>query len=213
MIFSKVSFKSSTFCINQKIFKCFIPIKTGYCFFNIFSICLAVIPYFADIMWWEGYTNVNLTKNIIVMAFFKYRDINSVFRNYICISTKYKIDAWHRVIYNMSRLISNLWISSWWCVRQSGSWPTELIISFFHRFKPRALKSPKIIEQIQISSFKFLRSKSKFTQKFSNSSLFWLGERYIQVKIHFSLCERISVTKQLSKVQTSSHLIRGICSL
>ena len=142
-----------------------------------------------------------------MIAFFKYRDINSVFRNCICISTKYKVDA------VMSRLTNNLWISSWWCVRESGSWPTELIISFFHRFKPRALKSPKIIEQIQISSFKLLRSKSKFTQKFSNSSLFWLGEQHIQVKIHFSLCERISVTKQLSKVQTSSHLIRGICSL
>ena len=98
-------------------------------------------------------------------------------------------------------------------VRESSYWPTEFVISFFHQFELRALKSPVIIEQIGISSFILLRSKSKFTQKFSNSSLFWLGERYIQVKIHFSLCERISVTKQLSKVQTSSHLIRGICSL
>ena len=28
------------------IFKCFIPIKTGYWFFDIFTICLAAIPYF-----------------------------------------------------------------------------------------------------------------------------------------------------------------------
>ena len=130
MIFSKVSFKSSTFCINQKIFKCFIPIKTGYCFFNIFSICLAVIPDFADIRWWERYANVNVTKNNIVMAFFKNRDTNSVFRNYICITAKYKIDAWYRVIYNMSNFINNLWISNWWCERESSSWSTELVLSF-----------------------------------------------------------------------------------
>ena len=185
-------------------------IKTGYCFFDIFSICLAVIPYFVEINWWEGYANVNLTKNNIAMAFFKNRDINSMFRNYICISTKYKIDTW--VIYNMSRFINNLWISSWWCKRVS-SWPTELVISFFHQFELRALKSPVIVEQIGISSFILLRSKSKFAQKFSNSSLFWLEEWDIQVKKHFSLCERISVTKQLSKVHISSRLIRGICSL
>ena len=81
------------------------------------SISLVVIPYFTDIRWWVGYANVNLTKNNIVMAFFKNRDINSVFRNYICISAKYKIDAWYRVIYNMSNFINNLWISSWWCER------------------------------------------------------------------------------------------------
>ena len=98
-------------------------------------------------------------------------------------------------------------------VRESSSWPTELVISFFHQFELRALKSPVIIEQIGISSFILLRSTSKSVQKLSNSSLFWLGERYIQVKNHFSLCERISVTKHLSKVQISSGLIRGISSL
>ena len=98
-------------------------------------------------------------------------------------------------------------------VRESSSWPTELVISFFHQFEQRALKSPVIIEQIGSSSFILLRSKSKFAQKFSISSLFLLGERYIQVKKHFSFCERIFVTKELSKVQISSRLIRGICSL
>ena len=103
------------FCINRKIFKCFRTIKTGYCFFDIFMICLAGIPYFVEINWWEGYANVNLTKNNIAMEFFKNRDINSMFGNCICISTKYKIDTW--VIYNMSRFINNLWISRWWCKR------------------------------------------------------------------------------------------------
>ena len=98
-------------------------------------------------------------------------------------------------------------------VRDSSSWPTELVISFFHQFELRSLKSPVIIEQIRISSFILLKSKSKFIQKFSNSLLFWLGEQYIQVKKHFSLCEQISVTKQLSKVQISSLVIRGIWSL
>ena len=40
-----------------------------------------------------------------------------------------------------------------------------------------------------------------------------LGEQYIQVRKHFSPCERISVTKQLTKVQILSLLIRGISSL
>ena len=38
-------------------------------------------------------TNANLTKTNIVMAFFKNRDINFMFRTYICISTRYKIDT------------------------------------------------------------------------------------------------------------------------
>ena len=70
-------------------------------------------------------------------------------------------------------------------VRESSFSPTELVISFFHQFELRALKSPVIIEQIGISSFILLRSKSKFTQKFSNFSLF----RDIQVKknvFHFA---------------------------
>ena len=98
-------------------------------------------------------------------------------------------------------------------VRESSSWATELIIAFFHQSELRALKSPVIIGETGIYSLILLRSKSKFTQKSSNSLLFWLGEQNKQVKKHFSLCERNSVTKQLCKVQISSRLIRGICSL
>ena len=35
----------------------------------------------------------------------------------------------------------------------------------------------------------------------------------MHVRKHFSFYERISVTKQLFKVQRSSRLIKGICSL
>ena len=48
-------------------------------------------------------------------------------------------------------------------MRESNSWHTDLVISFFHQFELQALRSPMIIEQIGISSFILVRSKSKFT--------------------------------------------------
>ena len=55
-------------------------------------------------------------------------------------------------------------------VRESIYSPGVLVISFFHQPEQRALKSPVKMEQIGNSSFVLLRSKSKFTQIFSNSS-------------------------------------------
>ena len=55
-------------------------------------------------------------------------------------------------------------------VRESISWPGVLVISFFYQPEQRALKSPVTMEHIENSSFILLRSKSKFTQKYSNSS-------------------------------------------
>ena len=92
----------------------------------------------------------------------------------------------------------------------SSSWPTELVISFFHQFELRALKSQVIVEQIGISLFILLRSKSKFTQKKIKFFIIFAEERYVQVKKHFSLCEQIRVTKQLSKVHISSRLVRNM---
>ena len=43
-------------------------------------------------------------------------------------------------------------------VRKSSSRPADLVISFFHHFKLRALKSPVAIERIGNSSFISLRS-------------------------------------------------------
>ena len=62
-------------------------------------------------------------------------------------------------------------------MRESVSWPGVLVISFFHQLEQRALKSPVTMEDVGNSSFILLRSKSKFTQKISNSSQLWLGER------------------------------------
>ena len=87
------------------MFYALFQLKLDIAFFDIFSICLAVDRYFVDINWLEGYANVNLTKKNTVIALLW--DINSMFRNYVCISTKYKIDTWHRVIYNTSSVKCN----------------------------------------------------------------------------------------------------------
>ena len=55
-------------------------------------------------------------------------------------------------------------------VRESICWPGVLVILFFHQKEEQALKSPVAMEDVRNSSFILLRSKSKFTHKFSNSS-------------------------------------------
>ena len=55
-------------------------------------------------------------------------------------------------------------------VRESICWPGALVILFFHQKEEQALKSPVTTEDVRNSSFILLRSKSKFMQKFSNSS-------------------------------------------
>ena len=133
-----------------------------------------------------------------------------MFRNYIGISRKYKIDKCHRVTYSMIRVICEHSADD---VIESSSWPLELVISFFHQFELQAVNSPVTCEQIGSSLFTLLRRKLKFTQKLSNYSWSRLRQQYIQVKKHFSLCEQISVTKKVSKEQISSCLTRGMCSL
>ena len=133
-----------------------------------------------------------------------------MFRNYIYIIRKYKIDECHRVTYSMIRVICEHSADD---VIESSSWPLELVISFFHQFELQAVNSPVTCEQIGSSLFTLLRRKLKFTQKLSNYSWSRLRQQYIQVKKHFSLCEQISVTKKVSKEQISSCLTRGMCSL
>ena len=72
-------------------------------------------------------------------------------------------------------------------VRESSSWPTELVTSFFHQFELLALKSLVIIEQIGISSFILLRSKSKCTQNFQILHYFDLGNDIYRLKNIFNL--------------------------
>ena len=55
-------------------------------------------------------------------------------------------------------------------VIESSSWPTELVISFSHQFELQLLNFLGKIEQIGSLLFILLRSKTKFMQKFSNSS-------------------------------------------
>ena len=133
-----------------------------------------------------------------------------MFRNYICISRKYKIDECHRVTYSMIKVICEYSADD---VIESSSWPLELVISFFHQFELQAVNSPVTCEQIGSSLFTLLRCKLKFTQKLSDYLWSRLRQQYIQVKKHFSLCEQISVTKKVSKVQISSFLTRRMCSL
>ena len=129
--------------------------------------------------------------------------IEKLFRNYILVGIKF--------IYSMSRFINYLCISSWWCMwerererkrerDESCSRPAELVISFFHHLEVLALKWFVATEQIQNAPFMLSRSVSEFTQKFWNSSWFRIEEQKMQVKKDFSFCERISVTKQLSKI-------------
>ena len=55
-------------------------------------------------------------------------------------------------------------------VRKAVSRPAELVMSSFHQFVQRALKSPITIEQRGNSSFIWLRRISNFVQKILNSS-------------------------------------------
>ena len=142
------------------MFKYFIPIKTGYCFFYIFSICLAVIPYFADISWLEGCANGNVTKNKIVMTFSKIETSTP------CLEIAFLLIQNIRLMHGIE--LFTIWVGlSIICeypaddVENLSSWHTELVIPFFHQFELRALKSPVLIQRIATSSFLLLNNYLK----------------------------------------------------
>ena len=137
--------------------------------FSYFRYCFTVIPNFKDIYWRKRYPNINFT-----MTFIENRNIDYMIWNYIILCTKCKVYAWHRIIYNMSWFINNLSISWWGCEKVNFLDVSNII---FHQLEQRALKSPVTMEHIGNSSFILLKSKSKFTQKISNLSWLWLGER------------------------------------
>ena len=93
------------------------------------NICFTVIPYFTDIFWWEWYTNVNLAIDNIVMTFVKNGNINTIFWYSVLVSTKYKINTRHWVIYNMCGFINDLRITCWWCKRSyfSTTWISNVV--------------------------------------------------------------------------------------
>ena len=98
-------------------------------FLNIFNISLLVIPDFTNIYWWEGNTNVNLIIHYIVMVFVKNWNIYTMFRNYILVDTKNKVNTRHGAIYGMNGFIYYLCISSWWCERVKfyTRWVSDII--------------------------------------------------------------------------------------
>ena len=134
------------FSIYGKIFKSFTPIKIRYCIFNIFLVCLTVIPDFTDIYWREWYTDVNLAKNNVMVTLIKNWNIWLV---------QNKRSMHDTVIYDMGRFINNLSISSWENMRESISRPAELVILFCHHLEQRALKSAVTIEHKENSWFIF----------------------------------------------------------
>ena len=137
------------------------------------DICLTVIPDVTDISWREWNTDVNLTKDNIMVTFIKGWNINSIIWNCILVRTKWKVNGWHFVML--------LWVGlSIIClhpaddVRQSISWRVDWEI-FCHHFEQRALKSPVATEHKGNSWSTLLRSKSNLIQKSSDSSWLWLG--------------------------------------
>ena len=127
-------------------------------FFNILNICVTVIPYLTDIFWLEGYRDVNLAIDDIVMAFVKNWRINNIFWNYHLVSTKYKINTWQWVIYNLCRFVNDLCIL---CSR-----PVELVMSSLHQFLQRPLKPPVTTEQRRNASFIWLQRISNLCKRF-----------------------------------------------
>lgn len=134
------------------------------------------------------------------MVFVKKGSINTTFWNYTLVSTKYKINAQYWVIYNMCGFVNDLYTSRWCCER-----------IYFLTYWISNVVSPSVCTTcIKISSnnwadrkfiFFWVRRISKVVQKISKPFWLWLGERKTQVETHLPLCNKISVSKQLSKVQ------------
>ena len=129
------------------------------------NVFFTVIPYFTDIFWWEGYTDVNLAIDDIVIAFVKNGSINTIFWNYTLVSTKYKINTRH---------IYNVWVCQWFVYSLLMMWEKfflDLLIS-------NVVFPPIYTTRIKISSDNWTERKfiiylarriSAFAQKISNS--------------------------------------------
>ena len=133
------------FSIYGKIFKTFTPVKVRYCCLDIFHICLTVIPNVIDISWMGWNADVNRTKDNIMVTFNKDWNINSIIWNCILVRTKWKVNAWHFVIYNMLLWVglSIIRLHPADDVRESISWRVDLEI-FCHHLEQRALNIKEI---------------------------------------------------------------------
>ena len=138
------------------------------------------------------------------MVFVKKGSINTILWIYTLVSTKYKINTQYWVIYNMCGFVNDLYTSHWWCER-----------IYFLTYWISNVVSPSVCTTcIKICSnnwadrkfiFFWVRRISKVVQKISKPFWFWLGEQKTQVETHLSLCNQISVSKQLSKVNNNNN--------
>ena len=110
-----VFFRTSTFPLNRNISRSFYSIKSLNSFLYTLNISISIILNFTNIPRGKANTNVNFPKYDIMMTFLKYWNVNVIVWNYIQIITKYMIDARKWIVYSISRLFDNLFISSWWC--------------------------------------------------------------------------------------------------
>ena len=117
----------------------FFPLKIRCCFFDIFNIYLVVIPYFANVNWWERYTNVNLTKKNIMLTFYENRDTTP------CLEITFRLTQNLKLMHDIKLYIT--WVGfSIICeyqsedMRESITWLAELVMLSFHQFEQRALK-------------------------------------------------------------------------
>ena len=123
-------------------------------------------------------TNVNFPKNDIMLTFFKYWKVKTIVWNCIQSIKKYKIDARKWIVYSMSTLVNNLFISCWLC--ESIKW-----ISSLRRFEHLALKSPERTEQVGSSLFTSSIRVSKFVQKLMLTLTRWSVEKKYGGNFHF----------------------------
>ena len=101
-----------------------------------------------------------------------------MFRNHICISTKYKIDAWYRVIYNLVGL-------STIC-----EYPADDVMSFSHQFELQSLNFLGKSEQIGSLLFILLRKVNQnLCRNFQIPHDFDMGNDTYRLKTFFTLWE------------------------
>ena len=128
-------------------------------------------------------TNVNFPKNDFMLTFFKYWKVKTIVWNCIQIITKYKIDARKWIVYSMSTLVNNLFISCWLC--ESIKCATICIANIISRFEHLALKSPERTEQVGSSLFTSSIRVSKFVQKLMLTLTRWSVEKKYRGTFHF----------------------------
>ena len=119
---------------------------------------------------WERSRKCQSYKNNILMAFFK------IETSTLCLEITFALVRNIRLMHDIE--LFTIWVG----LSTICEYPADDVMSFSHQCELQLLNFLGKIEQIRSLLFILPRSKSKFVQKFSNSSWFWYGEWYIQVK-------------------------------